>query len=231
MSAEEKFKQINRALARNTFYVMRWIISRLPYPVYNAFASFFVALGRPLLNKKRKLALENLHMAFGNEYSEEKIEEIYKDCYKNFGRGMVDFIYFIDRPKIISENVEIVGKENLDNVLKQGKGAIFVSAHYGNFFLMYLRIIQAGYKTNVIMRRVRDEKWEEYTTNLRRELGIQTIYNLPPRRCVQGCIKALRNNEVLFILLDQNYGGDGRVFVDFFGKKAAKQMVPGQEIR
>jgi len=226
MSTRDSFKKFNRACARNTFYVLRWIIARLPYSVYRAVASVFVFLGYPLLNKKKKIALQNLQMAYGNEKSEEEIKAIYKECYRNFAFGMIDLIYFIDRPKEISDKVEIVGQENLDNVLKQGKGAIMLSAHYGSFILMYLKSVLAGYQTNVIMRRVHDPKWEEYISNFRQERGIKTIYDLPPRQCVQSCLRALRNNEVLYILLDQNYGGDGRIFVEFFGEKAATATGP-----
>ena len=226
MSFRENIKKFNRAAARNTFYVLRWIIARLPYGLYKVLAHFFMALSYPLLNKKRKIALENLRVAFGNERSPEEIEQIFIRCYKHFARGMIDLIYFIDRPQEINEKVKIVGQENLDNVLKTGKGAILVSAHYGSFILMYLKTVLAGYKTNVIMRRVRDEKWEEYISKFRKEQGVGTIYDLPPRQCVQQCIRALRNNEVLYILLDQNYGGDGRVFVDFFGEPAATATGP-----
>src|SRR6185503_7461330 len=60
----------------------------------------------------------------------------------------------------------------------------------------------------------------------RNERGIRTIYDLPPRKCVVDCIRSLRSNEILYIILDQNYGGDGRIFVDFFGQPAATAPGP-----
>ena len=57
MSLKEQLKRFNRACARNTFYVLRWIIARLPYPIYKGVANIFVFLGYPLLNKKKKIAL------------------------------------------------------------------------------------------------------------------------------------------------------------------------------
>jgi KDO2-lipid IV(A) lauroyltransferase len=42
---------------------------------------------------------------------------------------------------------------------------------------------------------------------------------------VANSIKALRNNEFLFIPIDQNFGTAG-VFVDFFGKQAATATGP-----
>lgn len=55
---------------------------------------------------------------------------------------------------------------------------------------------------------------------------MRTVYAVPRRECVMNVLKALSNGEVLFIPLDQNFGGDGGVFVDFFGQKAATATGP-----
>ena len=215
-----------RALGRNIFYLLRGLIKRLPYAVFRIFSYVFVFVGHCVMFKKRKIAIDNLEIAFGREKDQREIKKIARDCFDNFGRGMIDLIYFIDRPHEIIEKVSIEGKEHLEKVLEAKKGAVIVSAHFGNFILMYLRTILEGYKINVIMRRTRDKKFEKYISDFRRERGIKTIYDLPARRCVQESLKALRNNELLFILLDQNYGSEGRVFVDFFGEKAATATGP-----
>jgi len=226
MNLQDKVKQFNRALGRRMLITLRWMFGRLPYPVFAFLKRVFFALSYPLLKKKRKLTLRNLRLAFGKEKNEEQLKEIADRCFNHFGNGMVDLIYLLDRPDMIADLVKIEGKEYLDNALKSGKGAILVSAHFGNFILMYLRMVQLGYKTNVIMRRTRDEEFEKYISEFRQQRGIHAIYDLPPRKCVQDCLRALRNNEVLFILLDQNYGSAGRVFVDFFGQKAATAAGP-----
>jgi len=219
-------KKFMRALGRHTIFCLRWMISRLPYSLFKIFRYLFVPLGWPLLILKRKLVLENLHTAFGAEKDEQIIRKIAKDCFHHFGRGMIDVIYYADRPKMVVRQVTIQGKEHLDRAIAQGNGVIFVSAHFGNFILMYLRILYEGFKTNVIMRRTRDEEFEKYLSKFRNGWGLKTIYDLPVRKCVTECLRVLRNNEVLFILLDQNYGSEGRVFVDFFGQKAATATGP-----
>ncbi len=218
--------RLQRSLARNALYSTRWLISRMPHFVFKFFFICFMAVGRPLLNKKRLLALRNLKTAFGREKDERQIKKIADDCFNNFGKGMIDLIWFLDRPKQILEKVSIIGKEHLDKTLQRGKGAILISAHFGNFILMYLRMVKEGYKINVIMRRMRDQSFEKYISSLRDENGIRTIYDLPPKPCIQQSLKCLRNNEILFILLDQNYGGMGGVFVDFFGQQAATATGP-----
>ena len=226
MTFQSHIKQFERAVGRFVLIGMRAIIRRLPYSIFQLLTFVFTMIAWPVLAKKRRIATESLKIAYGHAKSPAEISQIASACFKNFGRGMIDLIYFIDHSQKIVENISISGKENLEQALAKGNGAIIVSAHFGNFILMYTRILKEGYKTNVIMRRTRDEVFEKYISGFRDEQGLQTIYDLPARKCVQQSLKALRSNEVLFILLDQSYGSDGRVFVDFFGKQAATATGP-----
>lgn len=219
-------KQFYRAIGRNLLYLMRWIIKRLPYGVYRVIARFFLQIGKLVMYKKKQTALQNLKYAFGREKSNKEIKIIAKSYFQNFGRGMIDLLYYVDRQDLSDQNIRIIGQEHLDRALSKGKGVILTGGHFGNFILMYQKLVRAGYKTNVIMRRVRDMAFEQYISGLRDDSGIKTIYDLPAKKCVGESIRALRNNEVLIILLDQNYGSAGRVFVDFFGQPAATATGP-----
>lgn len=222
----EQIKKINRTIVRNIFFIIQWLLKLLPYSVIRLLGRFFMLIGHCVMLGKHGLARENLYIAFGKDKDEAERKKIAKDCFNNFAGGMIDLIYCMDHPEEICKRVTIEGERHLQDALKAGKGAIIVSAHFGHFILMYLRLVRQGYKVNVIMRRVHDEVFEEYLCVRRKEHGLKIIYDLPARKCVQQSIKSLRNNELLVIMLDQNYGGDGRVFVDFFGKKAATAAGP-----
>jgi KDO2-lipid IV(A) lauroyltransferase len=226
MSQNSIQKRFLRAIGRNMVFMVRWISRKIPDRAYKFFASGLIAIASPLINRQKHLAVENLQRAFGSEKSEKEIHTIAENCFKNICSGMIELIYYLDRPKKNVEMVSIEGQENLDKALAAGHGAILLSAHFGNFILMYMRMVLAGYKVNCIMRRVRDEEFEKYISKFRNENGIQTIYSLPHRQCVVNSIKRLRDNEVLFILLDQNYGDVGGVYVDFFGQPAATATGP-----
>ena len=75
--------------------------------------------------------------------------------------------------QVISTSVELP----LSAPTRSGKGVgvVMLSAHYGNFILLYIAMVQAGYKVNVIMKRARDKEMEEYISQFRKERGIQTI--------------------------------------------------------
>ncbi|MDP2938561.1 MAG: lysophospholipid acyltransferase family protein [Candidatus Omnitrophota bacterium] len=225
MTLKEITKRFQRLIARKALRVCSLIIKFLPEAAVYSLADFLARVGYILAIKQRKIALESLSIAFAKEKDKIKIQDIAKLAFQNMAKGMVELIYLMERPNLIKERVKIEGKKHLDNALKQGKGVIGVSAHFGNFPLMLLRLRQEGFKTNAIIRYARDEKIEKYFQQKRTSLGLNTIYSQPRKVCVDKSIKALRDNEFLFIPLDQNFGTGG-VFVEFFGRQAATATGP-----
>ena len=226
MSIRDNLKKINRAGARYGLYSSSWFLNKLPYPAVRFLTQFFIAVGFQLTQGQRAIAEESLSIAFGKEKSKKERDQIIRDCFENLGRGMIELIYFMEHPQMIQERISFEGKEFLDEAFKLGNGVIAVSAHFGNFPLMLLNFAQTNYKTNAIIRPTRDAEVERHFLRQRSKLGLKTIYSHPRRECVETSLKVLRNNELLFIPLDQNFGSAGGVFVDFFGQKAATATGP-----
>jgi len=200
-------------------------IKVLPQRYIYAFAKNLAAIGYIVARKQRKIALDSLTIAFVKEKSRQEIEQIAKDCFTFMAKAGLEILFLLDRPELMRKCVEIVGEENLKAALARGQGVILVSAHFGNFPLMLAKLSLEGYKTAGIMRYMRDERAEKFFTRQRTKVGLKTIYSQPRKVCVEETIKTLRNNELVFIPLDQNFGGGG-VFVDFFGRKAATAIGP-----
>ncbi len=226
MTFDDRIKIFKRSSARNGLYISTWLLTRLPYGAARAVTNILITIGFKFTIRQKKIAHESLCIAFGKEKSPKEIDTIVKDCFWNLGKGMIELIYFMSHPHMIKEKVAFEGKEHLDEALSGGHGVIAISAHFGNFPLMLLRIAQEGYKTNAIIRPTRDKEIEAYFQRQRTKLGLNTIYSHPRKQCVDASLRALRNNEFLFIPLDQNFGSDGGVFVDFFGQKAATATGP-----
>ena len=226
MTFNDRIKQFKRAVARHSLFTVSAFLTKLPYSVVKALTNGFIAVGFRLAIRQKRIAWETLNIALGKEKGPAEIKQIAKACFENVGKGMIELIYFMDHPHMIQEQAYFEGKEHLDAAFQKGRGVIAISAHFGNFPLMLLRCAQEGYKTNAIIRSTRDEKVEEYFQAQRSKLGLNTIYSHPRKQCVDVSLKVLRNNEFLFIPLDQNFGSDGGVFVDFFGQKAATATGP-----
>lgn len=201
------------------------IIKIIPRRYLYSFARNIAAVAYHFATKQKRIALESLSIAFAKEKIPEDLEQIAKDCFTYIAKSGVELLFLTDRLQLLRKRVSIIGKKNLDTALSFGKGVILVSAHFGNFPLMLARLSLEGYEIASIMRPMRDSRVEKIFLGKRKRIKIKTIYSQPRKTCVETSIQSLRNNELLFIPLDQNFGTGG-VFVDFFGKKAATATGP-----
>ncbi len=225
MTFKERTKRFNRSIARQFLYAFTWLFRHASYGFVKGFSRFFIFVGYAFIPYQKNVSKESLQIAFP-EKSEKEINGIVKDCFSNLGRGMIELIYLMEHPELIKGKAVFEGKEHLDRALSEGKGVILVSAHFGSFPLMLMRLAQEGYKVNAIIRPVRDEVAEKFFSDKRKRLGINTIYAHQRKQCVDTSIRVLRDNQTVFIPLDQHFGSAGGVFVDFFGQQAATATGP-----
>ncbi|MCM8780713.1 MAG: lysophospholipid acyltransferase family protein [Candidatus Omnitrophica bacterium] len=223
------YKKIRKAFSRFFSWLglvfCSLIIRFIPARYLYIFATKLAFLGCRIARKQRRIALESLNIAFGSEKTSEEIERIAKDCFTFMAKAGTELMFLMDRPVLLKKHVGLSGEDNLKKALDKGKGVILVSAHFGNFPLLMARLSLEGYPVAGIMRPMRDRRVERLFMAKRNRLKIKTIYSQPRKVCVETTIKALRNNEVVFIPIDQNFGSGG-VFIDFFGRKAATATGP-----
>jgi len=221
-------KKLERTLVRWAYYFFSWLFRVLPYSVIKAISGGLLVVVYFILHRMRKAAMSTLGIAFGKEKSQAELKKICEDCFYNAGRGVIEVGAFMARPSLIKETFSFEGnsRENLEAALKEGKGVIGISAHFGNFPLMLLYLAQMGYPTNAIIRPSRDEIVEKDFQAARSRLGLKTVHSYPREACVSQSLKALRDKELLVVLLDQNTGSKSGVYVDFFGQKAGTATGP-----
>jgi len=225
LSFKEFFRTIQRALTRGAFHFFYFLLKRVSYATAKMVFALIVPLGMLVTRRHRKIAREALSIAFGSSKSKEEQERIMDICFRNSAQSMLELAYFGLHPSMVKEKVSIEGVENLQKAMQHQKGVIAVTAHFGNFPLMMLRFARE-YPTNAIIRPARDPIIEKDFNQFRTDAGLNTIYSLPRQECVNQSLKVLRNNELLFIPLDQNHSTKGGAFVEFFGQKAATPTGP-----
>lgn len=219
-------KSIGRFFAWLGLSLCSLIIKVLPARYLYGFARGIGSFGYRFVARQRNIALQTLSFAFGRQKTAGQLEEIARECFIFMSKSAIEIMFLMDRPGLLKERVGFAGKDNLDNALLRGKGVILVSAHFGNFPLLMARLALTGYKIAGIMRPMRDERVEKIFLAKRNRVGVKTIYSQPRNTCVSDTINALRNNEIVFIPIDQNFGSGGGIFVDFFGRKAATATGP-----
>jgi KDO2-lipid IV(A) lauroyltransferase len=225
---KEAKKKLERTLVRWVFYFFSWLFRVLPYSVIKAISGALLVTVYVVLKRMRRTAMNTLNIAFGREKSQAELQKICKDCFNNGARGVIELGAFMARPVFIKETFSFDGdsRENLEAAFKEGKGVIGISAHFGNFPLMLLYLAQMGYPTNAIIRPSRDEIIEKDFQAARSRLGLKTVHSYPRETCVSQSLKALRDKELLVVLMDQNTGSKSGVYVDFFGQKSGTATGP-----
>ncbi len=199
-----------------------------PEPVLRAFAQLTGRVAFSLSGKRRKLAVSNLASAFKHEKSPLEITTIARQVFCEIALNTVDAaIFFLKKPDInraLSEYISVEGTEYMDEALKAGKGVICVSAHFGNFMIMSLRLSLMGYPCNTILKDRINPVVSEIWQDLRRKVGINWIPARPRIRAVSGSLKWLKKGGILFLYADQ-HKKDG-VDVTFFNRPAGTVEGP-----
>ncbi len=177
-----------------------------------------------VLKKRRRIALENLKIAFGDEMSTDEQAQICRSSFQQIGKTAIEFLRF---PKLtfdnIWEEVTVEGKEHLIQALTQGKGAIVFLSHFGNWELLalvYGALIPD--RAKAIAFPLKNRYLNALTFQYRERLSLKLITR---SQAVRETLRALRENFAVGFFADQNAGREG-VFVDFFGKPASAVRGP-----
>ena len=170
-----------------------------------------------LSGKWRRVSLSNLNLALGQEKREEEILRIRRELFKNIGRDLTEACRLNDfEDSHFRKLARFEGKEHLDDALKEGKGVIALSGHLGNFPLMVARLATEGYPVSLVAKDPDNPKIAKAITSARHAFGMESIPAEPRLACVSRCFKALKENRVLVLQIDQN-APVTEAWVDFFG--------------
>jgi Kdo2-lipid IVA lauroyltransferase/acyltransferase len=190
----------------------------MPRRLAHRAARILVWFGFHLARRQRLAGLQNLHIAFP-QMTESEREQILRGCFQNLGRLLVEFTHFPELNKAnISQHVVHDGLENYLEGLRRGRGVIFMTAHFGAWEMSSFAHALYGYPLKFIVRPIDNPRVEQLISNYRTLSG-----NIPiqRRQAAREILKALRRNEAVGILFDQNTTRGEGVFADFFGIPAA----------
>lgn len=186
------------------------------------------ALAYLLDNTHRKVALENLRIAFGNEISGREIQAIAQENFKRLGENYACAIKTAGmtkeqlRPHLEFGNFQQVQWDSSRHSIPPSVvGAI---GHFGNFEL-YARFSQfmPGYTTATTYRGLKQASLNRLLLALRKQSGCLFF----ERRTEANALKtAMNQGGIMLGLLSDQHAGKKGVRVPFFGKDASTSAAP-----
>ena len=146
-----------------------------------------------------------------------------KKTFINFSKYLVDFFRFslIDR-RYIEKFIKIEGREYLNGAFRKGNGAIALSGHVGNWELAGVVTAYLGCSVNAVALSHKDKRINDFFVKQRESKGVKVI---PLGVAVRRCFSALKNNELIGLLGDRDFGSSG-IIVEFLGKKVKMPKGP-----
>jgi len=180
-------------------------------------------LGRRIMGisrKYRERTIKNLRLAYPS-WSEAEIHRVAVGVFEHFGKTTARFFGGgKDTPKEILDSVEFIGLDAVDAALRNGKGILAITAHYGNWERMAEAIALKGYKISVVARDANEERTTKIVNDVRKGRGIDVFSR---GKAARELLRRLRANEIVGILTDQN---TREVMVPFFGMPAGTNEGP-----
>jgi len=190
--------------------------------------SIFEALGLTaycLAGKLRKRTFKQLKRVFGNQSSDAQIRKMAREVFLNLARNTVDAIRLRKySPQTIERLVRANGLEKIDRLLKNGKGLLLLTGHIGNWELLAAYMAHKGYPLHVIAAPLYDSRLDKMLVENRQHFGARVIAR--GASATRKILQALRKNEIIGILIDQDSKTYEGVFVDFMGKEAVTPAGP-----
>lgn len=186
----------------------------LPLRAGYSIATFLAVLQFYISRKDREVVLDNLRAVLEIEDAL-MLRRLAKDTFINFAKYLVDFFRFskLDK-KYIESNIKMIGKNNLDEALRRGKGIIALSAHIGNYELGGAIVALLGYPLNVVALDHKNKLVNNFFIKQRQTARMNVI---SMGAALKKCYECLIKGEILALLGDRDFTNHG-IHVKFFDR-------------
>ena len=188
---------------------------RLPLRLAYRITVFVSDMQYALSPRDRKAVTHNLKLILNTN---DDVQPFVREVFRNFGRYLLEFFRmakFLNKD-YIKRNVTLKNIECVDRVLKHGKGGILLTAHIGNWELGGVIFSMMGYPIVAIALPHKERPVNDLFNRQREARGVKIVQT---NGSVKKCIETLRQNKIVALLADRDFGFTGKV-MDFFGKKA-----------
>lgn len=198
-------------------------------------------IGYALWRTRRHAAKENIARVIGTTPEKPVVAALARQSFRHYGKYLVDFARMEAlRYAELERRLPLVNWEAVSAAHSRGKGTILVGLHQGNWDLGLAVLAHRQYPMNVVVDELPHDRMNRMVVQSREQLGVNII---PMTQGVRPLIRALRENQMVGMLIDQPHATTGvRVhFLDHWvtvpagaaalARKTGACLLPGGIIR
>ncbi len=182
-----------------------------------------------LMPMRRRIAKRNFAHVLGKSPNDPHVRRVARQALRNYVLLLRDVMIYPGMSfDELDQRVTIHCPENFERALAAGKGAIVVSAHFGNMDMAGAVMAKHFKPFTLVAETLRPEQLMDYLTNMR---SVRGVHLFPYDRAPRKIIEALKRNEMTSFLLDfgvTHHFDITTVPVEFFGKPTRFPAGPAQ---
>jgi KDO2-lipid IV(A) lauroyltransferase len=198
------------------------VVRRLPRRAVLAAGRRLGRLWGALDRRHRAIAAESLRRAFP-EWDESRVEATARGVYAHFGTVLLDLLWMQGRPvEQLLALTDVEGVEHVRAARAAGRGVLCPSGHLGNWEFQAMASVPLVGHISMIARPLDNPALDRRLVALRTSGGNTVIYK---RKAIARVLTAIRENDIVAILIDQNVQERDGIFVRFFGRPASTTTV------
>jgi len=173
-----------------------------------------------LLQRRRKaIALNNLELIFGDEWSAEKRNQVARTSFDNVAVLYFEGLWEPEKHGVeFDEWARCEGLEHLEAAHQQGKGVVLACPHLGNWVVLARAITRHGYRFDGLMRAPDIPAMRDYVDQKLTTLGFRPTYTPLPKGGFSKIIDQLGDQGTVFVMVADRRAND--YLVDFLGQPA-----------
>jgi len=182
-----------------------------------------------LMLLRRRVARENFAHVLRKPLNDPEVGRVTHQAFRNFALLLRDVMLY---PSMslhdLEERISLHHTEYLEQALALGKGAIIVSAHFGNMDLPGALIAHKYARLTLVGETLRPQQLMDLLTRIRKE---RNVFLYPYESAPRKIIEALKRNEMTAFLLDfgvTHHFDIATVPVDFFDTETNLPAAPAQ---
>lgn len=172
---------------------------------------------------RKKLVMEHMARVFGLTGDSDELRDMSRSVYRQLGRTAVEHARLLSgRTADLRDRLSVSGEEYIARAREGGRGVILITGHFGYWELLGATVALLGYPITVVAKKLHNPAVDRLVHAGRERMGmaVATMDSAP-----SAVFKALRRNECVGLLADQDAGAGG-VFVDFLGRRASTYQGP-----
>ncbi len=220
----KKARQETLPYSRAAYFFMPlffFCVKKMPISVLIFLDWLATSIYYPFIVNRRRNYQDNLRHILGKDTGRLRLFMVtFRNCI-NYGYYLTDLFRFDEKREKEFSNIlsSASGYDNVQKVIGEGKGAILLTAHLGNWELGGIVLSQLGHPVNVVYFPDGAEAIETTRTRKRLMRGVKEIRLDPDKISPIEMMRALSRGELVAMQGDKLFHDSG-MKVDFFGEPA-----------